>query len=71
MFWLDFYQIAYSDKPIVFLSIYRFLFTVALEQNRTVSQESFLIFYIPNENISELKVNRYVNTMCTTCITVD
>ena len=30
---------------------------VALEQNLTVSQESLLIFYIPNESISELKVN--------------
>ena len=55
MFWLNFYQIAYIDKLIVF--IYRLLFPIALEQNLTVSQESLLIFYIPNESISELKVN--------------
>ena len=57
MFWLNFYQIAYIDKLIVFPSLYRLLFPVALEQNLTVSQESLLIFYIPNESISELKVN--------------
>ena len=57
MFWLNFYQIAYIDKLIVFPSLYRLLFPVALEQNLTVSQESLLIFYFPNESISELKVN--------------
>ena len=57
MFWLNFYRIAYIDKLIVFPSLYRLLFPVALEQNLTVSQESLLIFYIPNESISELKVN--------------
>ena len=57
MFGLNFYQIAYIDKLIVFLSIYRLLFLVALEQNLTVSLESLLIFYIPNESISELNVN--------------
>ena len=44
MFWLNFYQIAYIDKLIVFPSLYRLLFPVALEQNLTVSQESLLIF---------------------------
>ena len=50
MFWLNFYQITYINKLIVF--------PVALEQNLTVSQEFLLIFYIPNESISELNVNR-------------
>ena len=57
MFGLNFYQIAYIDKLIVFLSIYRLLFLVALEQNLTVSLESLLIYYIRNESISELNVN--------------
>ena len=43
---------------LVFLSLYRLLFSVALEQNLMLSQGSLLIFYIPNEIISELKVNR-------------
>ena len=47
----------YIDKLIVFPSLYRLLFLVALEQNLTVSQESLLIFDIPNEIISELTVN--------------
>ena len=34
-------------KLIVFLSLYRLLFPVALEQNLTLSQESLPIFYIP------------------------
>ena len=55
MFWLNFYQITYIDTLIVFPSISPF--PVALEQNLTVGQESLLIFYIPNESISELKVN--------------
>ena len=55
MFWLNFHQIAYIEKLLVFPSLYRLLFPVALEQNLTVSQESLLIFYIPNESISELK----------------
>ena len=53
-FGLIFYRIAYTAKLIVF----RLLFPVALEQNLILSQESLLIFYIPNESISELKVNR-------------
>ena len=57
MFWLNFCQIAYIDKRIVFPSLYRLLLPEALEQNLTVSQESLLIFYIPNESISEIKVN--------------
>ena len=57
MFWLNFYQITFIDKLIVFPSLYCLLFPVALEQNLTVSQESLLMFYIPNESISELKVN--------------
>ena len=57
MFWLVFYQITYFDKFVIFPSIYRFLFPVALEQNLTASQESLPIFYIPNENIPELKGN--------------
>ena len=57
MFWLNFYRMTYIAKLIVFLSLYPFLFPVALEQNLKLSQESLLIFYIPNENISELKVN--------------
>ena len=57
MCWLNFHRITYIDKLIVFPSLYRLLFPVALEQNLTVSQESLLIFYIPNESISELKVN--------------
>ena len=55
---LNFYQIAYIAKLIVFLSLYPLLFPVALEQNLILSQKSLLIFYIPNENISELNVNR-------------
>ena len=55
MFWLNFHQIAYIEKLLVFPSLYRLLFPVALEQNLTVSQEPLLIFYIPNESISELK----------------
>ena len=58
MFWLTFYQIAYIAKLIVFLLLYPLLFPVALEQNLVLSQESLLRFYIPNENISELNVNR-------------
>ena len=57
MFWVNFYHIAQIDKLIVFPSLYRLLFPVGLEQNLTVSQESLLIFYIPNQSISELKVN--------------
>ena len=57
MFWLNFYQIAYFAKLIVFLSLYPLLFPAALEQNLILGQESLLIFYIPNENVSELKVN--------------
>ena len=57
MFWLNFNRIAYIDKLIVLPSLYRLLFPVALEQNLTVGQESLLIFYIPNESISELNVN--------------
>ena len=56
MFWLNFYQIAYMAKLIVFLSIYRLLFPVALEQNLILNQN--LILYIPAESIiSDLKVN--------------
>ena len=58
MFWLNFYQIVYIADLIIFLLQYRLLFPVALEQNLTLSQEFSLIFYIPNESISELKVNR-------------
>ena len=58
MFWPNFYQTADIDELIVFHSLYRLLFPVALEENLTVSQESLLIFYIPNESISELKVNK-------------
>ena len=43
---------------LVFLSLYRLLFSVALEQNLMLSQGYLLMFYIPNEIISELKVNR-------------
>ena len=58
MFWLNFYQIAYMAKLIVFLSIYRLLFPVALEQNLILNQKSLLILYIPAESIiSDLKVN--------------
>ena len=57
MFWLNFYRMTYIDKLIVFPSLYRLLSPIALEQNLTVSQESLLIFYIPNKSISELKVN--------------
>ena len=57
MFWLNFYQIVYIDKLIVFPSLYLLPFPVVLEQNLTVGQESLLIFYIPNESISEFKVN--------------
>ena len=56
MFWL--YQIAYIAKLIVFLSLYPFLFPVALVQNLILNQESLVIFYISNENVSELNVNR-------------
>ena len=58
MVWLNFYGIAYIDKLIIFPSLYCLPFPVALEQNLTVSEESLLIFYIPNESISELKVNK-------------
>ena len=58
MFWLNFYQIAYIAKLTVFLSLYPFLFPVELEQHLILSQESLLIFYIPNESISELNANR-------------
>ena len=58
MFWLNLSQIAYIAKLIVFLSLCPLLFPVVLEQNLILSQESLLIFYIPNESISELKVNR-------------
>ena len=58
MFWLNLCQIAYIAKLIVFLSLCPLLFPVVLEQNLILSQESLLIFYIPNESISELKVNR-------------
>ena len=57
MFWHNFYRIVYIDKLIVLPSLYRPLFPVELEQNLTVSQESLLIFYTPNEIMSELKVN--------------
>ena len=70
MFWLNFYQIAYIAKLIVFLSLYPLLFPVALEQNLILSQEFLLIFYIPNESISGVK-RKLVNVMCTTCIIVD
>ena len=55
MLLLNFYEITYIDKLIV-SPLYR-LFPVGLEQNLTVSQKSLLILYIPNESISELKVN--------------
>ena len=58
MFWVNFYQIAYIVKLVVFLSQYPLLFPIALEQNLILSQESLLTFYIPNESISELNVNR-------------
>ena len=58
MFWLNLCQIAYIAKLIVFLSLCPLLFPVVLEQNLILSQESLLIFYIPNESISELKENR-------------
>ena len=58
MFWLSFYQIGYIAKLIVFLSLYHRLFPVVLEQNLILTQGSLLIFYIPNESISELNVNR-------------
>ena len=58
MFWLNLCQIAYIAKLIVFLSLCPLLFPVVLEQNLILSQESLLIFYIPNESISELKVSR-------------
>ena len=58
MFWLNFYQTVYIAKLTVFLSLYSLLFPVAPEQNLILSQESLLIFYIPNESISELNVNR-------------
>ena len=58
MFWLNFYQIPYIVRLIEFPSFYRFFFPVALEHSLILSQESLLIFYIPNESISELKVNR-------------
>ena len=57
MFWLNFFQIAYIEKLIVFPLLYQLLFSVVLEQNLKVSQESLLIFYIPYESISELKIN--------------
>ena len=57
MSWVNFYQIAQIDKLIVFPSLYRLLFPVALEQNLRVSEESLLIFYFPNESLSELKEN--------------
>ena len=57
MFWLNLHRIAYIDKLIFSPSLYRLLLPVALEQNLTVSQKSLIIFYIPNESISELKVN--------------
>ena len=46
MFQLNFYQIAYITKLIVFLSLYRLLFPVALEQNLQMSYEYLLIFCI-------------------------
>ena len=52
MFWLNFYQIAYIVKLVVFLSLYPLLLPVALERNLILSQESLLIFYILNESIS-------------------
>ena len=58
MFWLNFYQIAYIAKLTVFLSLYPLFFPVALEQSLILSQESLQIFYILNESISELNVNR-------------
>ena len=63
MFWLNFYQIACITRLIVTisymkLSLYPLLFLVALEQYLILGQESLVIFYIPNEIISELNVNR-------------
>ena len=43
---------------LVFLPLYHLIFPVALEENLILSQESLLIFYIPNKSISELNVNR-------------
>ena len=57
MFWLNFYQIAYIAKLSFSLTISP-SFPRTLEKNLTLSQESLLIFYIPNENISELNVSR-------------
>ena len=65
MFQLNFYQIAYISKLIVFLSLYPLLSPVALEQNLILSPKSLLTFYIPNEIITD------INAMCITCITVD
>ena len=56
MFWLNFYQIVYIDKLIVFpLNISPSFPRSAREESK--SEESLQIFYLPNESISELKVN--------------
>ena len=41
MFWVNFYQIAWIDKLIVFPSLYHLLFPVALEQNLKVGQNIY------------------------------
>ena len=74
MFWLNFYQTAYIAKLIIFLSLYRLLFPVALEQNLTLSQKSLLTFYIPTFSwkVKYIRAKSvYVNAMYTNCITVD
>ena len=74
MFLLNSYQIACIAKLIVFLSLYRFLFPVALEQNLTLSQEPVLIFtfqlFRKKWKYTRGK-SKYVNELSTTCITVD
>ena len=73
MFWLNFYQIAYIAKLIVFLSLYRLLFPVALEQNLTLSKEYLLIFtfLLFRKKWKYIRVkSKYINAMCTTCTIV-
>ena len=56
MFWINFYRIAYIAKLSFSLTTSPSFPGSARAESNT--EESLLIFYILNESISELKVNR-------------
>ena len=63
MFWLNFYQITYIDKLIVFLSISPFLRSARAESN----SDSGIFTNILHSKLKYIRVkSKYVNAMCTT-----